>query len=138
MDQTVFINLPITDMKKARAFYSAIGFAFDEHFCDEKTACVVISETIFLMIMTREKFAGFATLPVCNPKKETGVLIALSRDSRAAVDAITQAALDAGGAEPKEPKDMGFMYSRTFTDPDGNVFEPMWMDFDAAPAAPDD
>ena len=80
------------------------------------------------MILNHERFQGFATKPMANPATSTGVIFALSQDSRAAVDAITEAAIEAGGSESKPAQDMGFMYLRTFQDPDGNVFEPFWMD----------
>lgn len=128
MPQMIFVNLPVTDLGRSRRFYEALGFTINPQFSDDTAACVVVSEFIFLMILTRDRFAGFAPLPVAETARTTGVLIALSRDDRAAVDRITQAAIIAGGSEPKPATDLGFMYTRTFLDPDGNVFEPMWMD----------
>ena len=128
MPQMIFVNIPVTDIPRARAFYQALGFTINEQFSDATAACVVVSDTIFFMILNHAKFAAFATKPLGDPAKTTSVMIALSRDSRAEVDAITEAALKAGGIEPKPAADLGFMYNRTFHDPDGNVFEPMWMD----------
>ncbi len=128
MAQMIFVNLPVSDLERSKRFYEALGFAIDPRFTDDTAACVVISETIFLMILTRARFAGFAPLPVAETDRTTSVLIALSREGRAEVDAITEAAIAAGGGEPKPPTDLGFMYTRSFLDPDGNVFEPMWMD----------
>ena len=128
MPQMIFVNIPVTDIPRARAFYQALGFTINEQFSDATAACVVVSDTIFFMILNHAKFAEFATKPLGDPAKTTSVMIALSRDSRAEVDAITEAALKAGGIEPKPTADLGFMYNRTFHDPDGNVFEPMWMD----------
>lgn len=128
MPKLIFVNIPVTDIARSRAFYQALGFTINEQFSDATAACVVVSETIYFMILNHERFQGFATKPLADPATSTAVLIALSEDSRAGVDAITEAALAAGGAEPKPAQDMGFMYSRTFHDPDGNVFEPMWMD----------
>lgn len=88
----------------------------------------MVSETIYFIFLNHERFQGFATKPFADPATSTAVMIALSQDSRAAVDTITEAALKAGRSEPKPAQDMGFMYNRTFHDPDGNVFEPMWMD----------
>ena len=128
MPQLVFVNIPVTDVVRSRKFYEALGFRINEQFSDETAACVVLSDTIFFMILNHERFQGFATKPLADPAKATAVMIALSRDSRAEVDAFSAAALKAGGAEPKPAQDMGFMYSRTIEDPDGNVLEPMWMD----------
>lgn len=131
MPRMIFVNLPVTDLLRARRFYEGIGFSINPDFTDDTAACVVISDTIFLMILTRDKFAGFATLPVGQPDRAVSVMTALSCQDRAEVDAMTEAALRHGGAEPKPATDHGFMYGRTFTDPDGNVFEPMWMDMAA-------
>lgn len=128
MPQMIFVNLPVTDLERSKRFYEALGFTINQQFTDETASCVVISDTIYLMILTRDRFAGFAPLPVAQTTETTAVLIALSRDDRAAVDRITDAAIAAGGHEPKPASDMGFMYTRTFLDPDGNVFEPFWMD----------
>lgn len=128
MPKMIFVNLPVTDIPRSRRFYEALGCTINEQFSDASTACVVMSETIFFMVMTHDRFQGFASLPLADPAKTTGVLIALTQDSRAAVDAFAEAALKTGGSEPKSAQDMGFMYSRTICDPDGNVLEPVWMD----------
>lgn len=132
MPQMVFVNLPVTDVARSRKFYEALGYTINEKFSDPTAACVVVSDTIYFMILNHERFQGFATLPLADPAKGTSVMIALSQDSRAAVDTVAKAALAAGGSEPKPAQDMGFMYSRTFHDPDGNVIEPFWMDPAAA------
>ena len=128
MPAMIFVNIPVTDIPRARKFYQALGFTINEQFSDPTAACVVVSETIYFMILNHAKFAEFATKPLGDPAMATSVMIALSQDSRAAVDAMTEAALRAGGVEPKAASDLGFMYNRMFHDPDGNVFEPMWMD----------
>ena len=128
MPQMIFVNIPVTDVARSRKFYEALGYKINEQFSDATAACVVVSDAIYYMILNHEKFASFATKPLADPAKTTSVMVALSQDSRAAVDTITEAALKAGGTEPKPAQDMGFMYNRTFHDPDGNVFEPMWMD----------
>jgi uncharacterized protein len=133
MTQKIFVNIPVSDLERSKAFYQAIGFSLNLNFADETACCVVISEHIFLMILTYPRFEGFATLPRADTKKTTGAMFALSCQDRAAVDQITQAALAAGGSEPKPFDDHGFMYTRTFQDPDGNVFEPFWMDETAIP-----
>lgn len=128
----IFVNLPVSDVARAWTFHQALGFTIKEKFSNATAACVVVSETIYLMVLSRERFAEFATLPVADPKATTACLVALSHDSRDAVDAFATAALAAGGSEPKPVLDMGFMYQRTIADPDGNVFEPFWMDPAAA------
>ena len=128
MSRMIFVNLPISDLEKSKAFYTALGFTINPQFSDDTAACVEISDTIFLMILTHPKFDGFLTKPRADTSKTTSALIALSCDSRAAVDTMTEAALKSGGSEPKPASDHGFMYTRTFHDPDGNVFEPLWMD----------
>jgi len=128
----IFVNIPVTDVAASRKFYQALGYTINEQFSDATAASVVISDTIYLMILNHERFQGFATKPLADPAKGTAVMLALSQDSRAAVDAITEAARAAGGTEPKPAQDLGFMYSRTFHDPDGNVLEPFWMDQAAA------
>ena len=128
MPRMIFVNLPVTDVARSRKFYEALGYTINEKFSDPTAACVVLSETIYFMILNHERFQGFASKPLADPAKGTAVMIALSQDSRTAVDEFTEAALKAGASEPKPAQDMGFMYSRTFHDPDGNVLESFWMD----------
>lgn len=134
--QMIFVNLPVADLQRSRDFYAALGFTFDDRFCDDTGACVVISDTISLMILTHEKFAGFAPRPLSDPSETTQHLIALSRESRSEVDAILDRATAAGGTDNGSKIEMGdYMYGRSFSDPDGHVYEPMWMDVDRAMAA---
>jgi predicted lactoylglutathione lyase len=128
MPRLIFVNIPVTDIPRSRAFYEGIGFTINEQFSDATTACVVVSDTIYVMLLNHERFQGFATKPLADPATATAVLIALTEDSREAVDRITAAALAHGGTEPKPAQDLGFMYGRTFHDPDGNVLESVWMD----------
>ena len=132
MPRMIFVNLPVSDVARARAFHQALGHTINEKFSDATAACVVVSETIHIMVLSRGRFGEFASLPVADPKTITGCLVALSQDSRDAVDAFATAALAAGGSEPKPVSDLGFMYQRTLADPDGNLFEPFWMDPAAA------
>lgn len=133
MTQMIFLNLPVSDLERSKKFYAALGFGFDERFCDDTGACVVVSDTIFLMLLTHAKFQGFAPRPMADTNRQTAALICLSRDSREAVIAITEAAIQAGGTDNGKTLEMGdYMYGRSFSDPDGNVFEPMWMDVEAA------
>ncbi len=134
MPQMIFVNLPVKDLAKSMDFFKALGFSFNPQFSDETGACMVISDTIFAMLLTHEKFAGFSPKPIADTQKTTEVLIALSRDDRAAVDAIVTAALAAGGSTFSEPQDHGFMYGRAFRDLDGHVWETFWMDPAAATA----
>lgn len=133
MARMVFVNIPVSDLERSKRFYEALGFTLNLRFADDSACCVVISETIFLMILTRDRFAGFSALPVADTTTSTAVLVALTCDSRDEVDAMTTCAVAAGGREPKPASDHGFMYTRTFMDPDGNVFEPFWMDPAAVP-----
>jgi predicted lactoylglutathione lyase len=128
MPQMIFVNLPVKDLVKSMAFFEALGFSFNPQFTDETAACMVISDTIFAMLLTHEKFAGFSPKPIADTSKTTEVLIALSRDDREAVDAIVKAALAAGGSTFNQPQDHGFMYGHAFRDLDGHVWEVFWMD----------
>jgi len=124
----IFVNLPITSLARSRAFYEALGFSINPQFSDDTSACVVISETIYLMILEHEKFAGFAPRPIADAQAATGAMYALTCDDRAGVDAMVAAAIAHGGSDTGKVQDMeGFMYSRTILDPDGHVFEPFWM-----------
>lgn len=127
MTQMIFVNIPVSDIPRSRAFFQALGFPIKEQFSDETAACVVISEVIFLMILNHARFDGFSTLPRAETAKVTAAMIALAQPDRAGVDRMAEAALAHGGREPKPADDHGFMYTRTFMDPDGNVFEPFWM-----------
>lgn len=128
MPQMIFVNIPVTDVARSRKFYEAVGYTINEQFSDHTAACVVVSETIYFMILNHERFQGFATKPLADPATSTAVMVALSQEDRAAVDRVIAAAVAAGGSEPKPATDMGFMYNRVFQDPDGNVFEAFWMD----------
>ena len=110
------------------AFYEAIGFRNNPRFTDDTGACMVISDDIYLMILTHAKFKQFTPKPIVDATAGTEVLTALSRDSRADVDDIIRKALAAGGSTYAEPKDHGFMYQHGFQDPDGHIFEVFWMD----------
>lgn len=124
----IFVNLAVADVAKSRAFYQALGFAINEQFSNEDAACVVLSDSIYVMILARPFFQTFITQPIGAPDTSISALYALSCADRGAVDAMMTAALAAGGSEPMPARDMGFMYNRMFADLDGHVFEPMWMD----------
>ena len=131
----IFVNLPVADLGAARAFYEAIGATNNPQFTDETAACMVFSDTIHVMLLTHDKFAQFTPKRIADAHQTSEVLIAISADSREDVDRITDSALGAGGREPRERQDYGFMYSRSFEDPDGHIWEPMWMDLAAATEA---
>lgn len=135
MPKMIFVNLPVEDLAAATRFYKAIGCVQNEQFSNAQAAMMAWSDSITFQLLTHEFFATFTPKKVANANKVSEVLLALSRDSREEVDAITEAAAKAGGkADIREPQDMGFMYSRAFQDPDGHVFEPVWMDLEAAMA----
>lgn len=135
MSRKIFVNLPVASLAKSIVFYEALGFTRNPHFSDDTAACMVISEENYVMLLTHAKFKDFVKLPLANPKAAVGMLVALSFDSKAAVDAITAAALAHGGAEHRPAQDLGFMYSRSVSDPDGHIWEPFWMDPAAIPAS---
>jgi len=128
----IFVNLPVKDLARAKAFYEAIGAVNEPKFTNDEAACMVFSDTIFVMLLTQPFFQGFTSKRIADAHETCGVLLAISQESRSAVDSITERALAAGGSEPRPPQDMGLMYSRSFEDPDGHVWEPMWMDPAAA------
>lgn len=129
----IFVNLPISDLAASMAYYKALGFDHNPQFTDETAACIVISDTIYVMVLTHEKFAQFSDLPIPDAKQQRQALYALSRDSREAVDQIAEAGIAAGGKETRERQDYGFMYSRAIADPDGHTWEYMWMDMSQMP-----
>lgn len=135
MPKMIFVNLPVTDLDRSIRFYEAIGCEKNEEFSNAQAAMLVWSETISFMLLTHDFYRGFTSRQIADAHQTSQALLCLSRDSRADVDAIADAALHAGGREHREAQDMGFMYSRAFEDPDGHVFEPMWMDAAAAPSA---
>ncbi len=135
MSRMVFVNLSIKDVKRSIGFYNALGFKFDERFTNDMAAGLIIEEDhSYAMLLTREYFKTFINTEVADPTKVTQVLVALSCDSRGAVDDIVRKAVEAGGKEAREAQDHGFMYARAFADPDGHVWEPFWMDPNATPA----
>ena len=132
MAQSIFVNLPVSDLPRSVAFYEALGFSINPKFSNEVAACVVVSDDIYLMILTHPFFEGFAPRPIADSTATTAAIFAISREDRAAVDAMVAAAVANGGHDNDKEQDMdGFMYSRSFSDPDGHVFEPMWMNPDA-------
>ncbi|MFC7538953.1 VOC family protein [Siccirubricoccus deserti] len=132
MAKLIFVNLPVTDLARATAFYEAIG-ARRNLVCDDTASCMVFSETIHAMLLTHEKFRLFTPKPIADARSSSAVLICLSAESRDEVDTMVASADAAGGrADPGPKQDHGFMYGRSFEDPDGHIWEVMWMDMAAA------
>ncbi|MFT6466456.1 VOC family protein [Halopseudomonas sp.] len=133
MSRMIFINFPVNDLAASMAFYTSIGFENNPHFTDETAACMVWSEAIHVMLLTHDKWRTFTSRPI-PPSTSGEVMIALTFDSREAVDGITATTAANGGTADINPvQDHGFMYSRTIADPDGHVWEPFWMDPAAIP-----
>ena len=136
MPKMIFVNLPVKDLAASIRFYEAIGCSKNEQFSDENAASMVWSDAITFQLLTRDYYATFSAKPIADAHATSAMLIALSRDSREEVDAITEAAGAAGGkADIRDPQDMGFLYQRVFEDPDGNTFEPTWLDPSGMPPA---
>jgi len=136
MSRMIFVNLPVKDLAAANRFYEAIGCTKNPQFSDDNTISMVWSDTITFMLLKTGTFATFSPKPVADASKTCEVLLCLSRDSREEVDAMTEAATAGGGkADIREPMDMGWMYNRAFEDPDGHIFEVVWMDMKAAAEA---
>ncbi len=120
MNKQIFLNLPVADLARSKAFFQALGYALNPQFSGDGGACVVIGETISVMLATHAKFREFTPKAVCDTSKAVEVLISLSCDSREHVDELVAKALAAGGTTYDKPEDLGFMYSHSFVDPDGH------------------
>ena len=136
MSRLLFLNLPVADLAASREFFERLELEFDERFCDDGAACMVISEQAYVMLLERGRFAEFVTRPVADPGAATALTVAVSAEDREAVDAFAAAALAAGAGPAKEPQDYGFMYQRSFHDLDGHLWEVIWMDPVAAEKGP--
>jgi predicted lactoylglutathione lyase len=133
----LFVNLPVADLPRSKAFFAALGFTFNPMFEDESAACMLVGEHAFFMLLTQEKFTEFSTLPLADPTTHALALYCFSVGSREEVDAVSAAALAAGASEADDAEDLGFMYSRSFFDLDGHGWQIMWMDPAAAEQGPD-
>ena len=132
----IFVNLPVGNLARATAFYEAIGATKNPQFSDGTASCMVVSETIHVMLLTHDKFRQFTPKPISDARTSNQVLLCLSADSRDAVDGTVAKASGAGGsADPSPKEDYGFMYGRSFEDPDGHMWQVMWMDLEAATKA---
>jgi hypothetical protein len=125
----IFVNLPVEDLDRSKAFYEALGFVNEPKFTNEAAAMMVLSDTISVMLLTKPFYSTFTRKPIADAHSSSEVLLCISCEDRAEVDRITEAAGSNGGTADIEPKqDHGFMYGRNFEDPDGHIWEPMWMD----------
>lgn len=128
MKTQLFLNLPVKDLTRSMEFFGKLGFTFNMQFTDEKATCMIISDAIYAMLLTEPFFQTFTKKEIPDPSKSPEVIMALSVDSREAVDEFVQKAIDAGATRPMEDQDHGFMYSKSFADPDGHIWEMFWMD----------
>jgi uncharacterized protein len=133
MAKQIFINLAVKDLQKSLNFYTALGFTNNPQFSDDTAKCMVWCENIFVMIMTHEKFSSFATKPIADTKSNLAGLFSLSMDSLDEVNTMMTNGLNAGGVEPNEMKDYGFMQQRTIEDHDGHTWEIFYMDISKFP-----
>jgi uncharacterized protein len=124
----IFVNLPVKNLDRSIAFFTALGYGLNPQFTDETAACLVISDDIFAMLLTEAKFKEFTKKDIADARKTTEVLTCLSVESKAKVDEIVETALNAGATEAREPMDYGFMYGKSFNDLDGHIWEIIWMD----------
>jgi uncharacterized protein len=133
MARRIFINLPVKDLQKSMEFFSELGFTFNPKFTDDKAACMVISDSIYSMLITEEFFKTFTKKAISDARKTTEVLIALDATCRQEVDDIVAKAVRAGGATYMKPQDHGWMYGHSFADLDGHQWEILFMDESALP-----
>ena len=131
--QMIFINLPVSDLDRSKTFYESVGFTNNPQFSDDSTACMVLSETIMVMLLTPIKWARFTKKPIADAKATAQVMLCISRESKSAVDTILETVVKQGGTpDPMPVQDLGFMYGRSFEDPDGHIWETVWMSPEAA------
>lgn len=128
MGTKMFVNLPVKDLQKSIEFFTKLGFSFNAQFTDETATCMIVSEDIFVMLLTHDKFKTFTPKDICDATKSTEVLVCLSAESREKVDDMVHKAVAAGGTTYSEPQDHGFMYGHGFQDLDGHIWEVMYME----------
>jgi predicted lactoylglutathione lyase len=135
-NRQIYVNLPVKDLERSKAFFTALGFAFNPRFSDANAGCLVISDSIYAMLLAEPFFRTFTTKQIVDTRTSIEVLLALSCETRAEVDAMVEKAVAAGGRLARDAKDHGFMFERAFEDPDGHTWEVFWMDPNAAPPHP--
>ncbi|UNS97515.1 VOC family protein [Streptomyces tubbatahanensis] len=128
MSRKIFVNLPVKDLNRSVDFFTKCGFSFNPQFTDENATCMVVSDDIFVMLLVEPFFQSFSKREIPDPARTSEVLVCLSADTREEVDALVDSAVAAGGSAHGEPQAEGPMYGRSFTDPDGHIWEVMWMD----------
>ena len=128
MARKIFVNLPVADLDASVAFFASLGISFNPEFTDETATCMIVGEDIFVMLLMRETFQGFTPKAICDAHQSTEVLVALSCASRQEVDVLVRKAVAAGGSTYNEPQDRGFMYQHGFQDPDGHIWELVYME----------
>jgi predicted lactoylglutathione lyase len=133
MSKQIYVNLPVKNVERTKAFFAKLGFTFNPQFSNDTALCMVIADNIFAMLLAEPFFQSFTHKPIADATRTTEVLVCLSCDSRAQVDELVAKARTAGGAVPREPQDHGFMYGHGFEDLDGHVWELVYMDPDAVP-----
>ena len=128
MSTKIFVNLPVKNLNKSIEFFTQLGYTFNPQFTDETAGCMIVSEDIFVMLLTEAKFKTFTPKAICDATKSTEVLVCLSSGSRKEVDEMVRKAVDAGGTTYNEPQDYGFMYGHGFQDLDGHIWELIYME----------
>jgi len=128
MATKIFVNLPVKDLNRSVEFFTHLGYRFNPQFTDETATCMIISDDIYVMLLTHEKFRGFTPKEICDASRYTEVLVALSAESRVAIDETVRKAVAAGGSIYGEAQDHGWMYQHGFQDPDGHIWELAYMD----------
>ncbi|MDQ3823510.1 MAG: VOC family protein [Actinomycetota bacterium] len=132
----IFVNLAVSDLARSVEFFDALGFEFDPRFTDETATCMVVSDDAYVMLLQEDRFTDFTKKHLADPKVQVEAIVAVSAASREEVDELAEKALAAGGAPAADPQDLGFMYSRSFDDPDGHQWELVWMDPSAVESGP--
>ena len=133
MTTHIYVNLPVRDLDKSIAFFTQLGYKFNPQFTDQNATCMIVGESIFVMLLVEKFFQTFTPKQICDASKSTEVILCLSCDSREAVDALVRKAVAAGATTPNPPKDHGFMYGHGYQDLDGHLWELMYMDISAMP-----
>ena len=133
----LFVNIPVADLERSKAFFARLGFTYNPMFTDETAACMLVGEDAFVMLLSRERLAEFSQRPIADPTTHALALYSFSVSSRDEVDTVSAAALAAGGSEADDAEDYGFMYSRSFFDLDGHGWQVMWMDPAAVQQGPE-
>jgi len=128
MARMIFVNVAVEDLDRSVEFFTKLGFAFDPRFTDETATCMIVNDEAFVMLLVESKFKEFTKKELADTATQTEAIFALSAESRAGVDELADAALEAGGAPANDPMDYGFMYGRSFQDLDGHIWEVIWMD----------